>query len=330
LEPFFGLSQTGRHDDTVQERVVEKVLEKFLDEYSVVSDNALQEEENAEKNKDDITSLIFKDVHVKTVGEFIFTMGSDPDTKDKYRKSLYDLHKKYMRRLKKIGKDVLITTDEDGNELYKDEVEGYDDVTLNNIDESIQFLEAETNDEMPSDAEEDADIEEEPEKVEMPVEELKKDSKKKKKKRKSIEKESELESEVSETIVSEKRKKKKKKKSEPVEADADEEVVISLTEQQDAKKKDRKAKKKLKEQKEAAEAANSEDAKGKDGEKHVSFGKKNRAKSHTASMKALRTSEPPTKETVPEKSILRVPKHSPKTSGKALSKKQRKKAKSYF
>lgn len=331
LEPFFGLSQTGRHDDTVQERVVEKVLEKFLDEYSVVSDNALQEEENAEKNQDEKTSLIFKDVHVKTVGEFLFTMGSDPDTKDKYRKSLYDLHKKYMRRLKKIGKDVVITTDDDGKELYEDEVEGYDDVNLNNIDESIQFLEAETNEDMPSDSEEGADTEEEPEKVEVPVEEVKKDSKKKKKKRKSSEKESDLESEVSEIIVSEKRKKKKRKKSDPVEVDTDEEVVITLTEQQDAKKKDRNAKKKLKEQKEAGEASNSESAKTKDGEKHVSFGKKNRAKSHKASMKALRTSEPPsTKETVPEKSILRVPKHSSKNSGKILSKKQRKKAKSYF
>lgn len=344
LQPFFALSQTGQHDDTVQERVMEKVLEKFLDEYSVVSDNALQEEEeeDADKNKDEETSLIFKNVHVKSVGEFLFTLGSDPEIKDKYRKSLYDLHKKYMRRLKKIGKDVDITMDEDGNELYEDEEEGFDDVNLNNIDESIQFLESETNEEMPSDSEEDigeagVHVEDESEENEAPVEQVKKDSKKKKKKkRKSTEPEADPEPEVSsndkETVVNDKRKKKKKKKSDPVEADAEEEVVITLTEQQDAKKKDRNAKKKLKEQKEAEETAKSESTKPNDGSKHVSFGKKNRAKSHKASMKALRTSEPPsTKETVPEKSILRkVPRHSSKNSGKPLSKKQRKKATSYF
>ena len=340
LQPFFAMSQTGQHDDTVQERVMEKVLEKFLDEYSVVSDNALQEEEDADKKKDEGTSLIFKNVHVKTVGEFLFTLGSDPDIKDKYRKSLYDLHKKYMRRLKKIGKDVVITTEEDENELYEDEEDeaGVDDVNLNNIDESIQFLESETNEEMPSDSNEDIDETGARVEDELPVEEVKKDSKKKKKKkkkkRKSTEREPDPEPEVStndkETVVNDKRKKKKKKKSDPVVGDAEEEVVITLTEQQDAKKKDRNSKKKLK--KKAEETAKSENAKPNDGSRHVSFGMKNRAKSHKASMNALRTSEPPsTKETVPEKSILRkVPRHSSKNSGKPLSKKQRKKATSYF
>ncbi len=329
LEPFFGLSQTGRNDDTVQERAMEKVLDKFLEEYSVISDNALQEEEAGDDSGDDGKSLIFKDVHVKTIGEFLFTLGSDPDTTDKYRKSLYDLHKKYMKRLKKIGKDVEITTDEDGIEMYEEEEEseGVDDVNLDNIDQSIQFLEAETNEEFPSDDEEDignedVDIEEE----EAPKK-PKKESKKKKK-RKSIEQDPEPE--ANETVVND--KKKKKKSGDSIENDADDEVVITLTEQHDAKQKDRKAKKKLKEQKEAAEKALTESAKSKDGEKHVSFGKKNRAKSHKASMKALRTSEPPsTKETVPEKSILSVPKYSnPKSLGKVSSKKHRKKATSYF
>ena len=326
LEPFFGLSQTGRNDDTVQERVMEKVLDKFLEEYCVVSDNALQEEEDADGNGDDGKSLIFKDVHVKTVGEFLFTLGSDPDTTDKYRKSLYDLHKKYMKRLKKIGKDVEITTDEDGVEMYEDEEEpeGVDDVNLDNIDQSIEFLEAETNEEFSSGDEEGVDIEEEK------VPEKPKKESKKKKKRKSIEQEPEVESTT--TTNDDKKKKKKKKSGDRVEADAEEEVVITLTEQHDAKQKDRKAKKKLKEQKEAAEKAKTEGSKSKDGEKHVSFGKKNRAKSHKASMKALRTSEPPsTKETVPEKSILSVPKYSNlKSLGKVSSKKHRKKATSYF
>ena len=348
LEPFFGLSQTGRHDDTVQERVMEKVLDKFLEKYSVVSDNALREEEDEDKNKDDCISLIFKDVHVKTIGEFLFTLGSDPDTKDKYRKALYDLHKKYMRRLKKIGKDVVIATDEDGNEVYDDEQEeqGVDDVNLNNIDKSIQFLEAETNEGFPSDFKEDHENEDADIQDEKLSEKIKKESKKKKKKRKSIEQEPDHEPEMTpntepeltpntnETIVNDKRKKKKKKKSDPVEADADEEVVITFTEQQNAKKKDRNAKKKLKEQKDEEETARAEGAKQKDDAKHVSFGKKNRAKSHKASMKALRTSEPPsTKETTPEKGILRKDlKHSSKNSGRTRvsSKMQRKKATSYF
>lgn len=342
LEPFFGLSQTGRHDDTVQERVMDKVLDNFLENYCVVSDNALREDEDDNMNKDKATSLIFKDVHVKTIGEFLFTLGSDPDTKDKYRKSLYDLHKKYMRRLKKIGKDVEIATDEDGNEMYDDEedADGVDDVNLNNIDESIQFLEAETNEEMPHDSEEDSGNEDfdigddEPAKEDELIETSKKESKKKKKrKRKSTKQESdtETETEVTPKANENSKKKKKKKKGEPEDADADEEVVITLTEQQDAKKKDRKAKKKLKEDKEEEEKATAGGLK-EDGTKHVSFGKKNRAKSHKASMKALRTSEPPsTKEVAPEKGILRKnPKHSHKTSSSALSKKKRKKATSYF
>jgi hypothetical protein len=270
---------------------------------------------------------------VKTIAEFLFTLGSDPDTKDKYRKSLYDLHKKFMRRLKKIGKDVEILTDEDGNEIYDDNEggngDGVDDVTLNNIDESIQFLEAETN--------EDGDVDmldDEPAKEEESVDKAKKESKKKKKKkRKSMDQESRPEPEITpitnDTVVNEKRK-KKKKKSDSGEADVDEEVVITLTEQQDAKKKDRKSKKKLKEQKEEKASADSE-KKEKKGTRRVSFGAKNRAKSHKASMKALRTTEPPsTKETVPEKGILRkIPRHGKNTSS-VLSKKQRKKATSYF
>lgn len=370
LEPFFGLSQTGRHDDTVQERVMDKVIDNFLDNYSVVSENALREDDGVENNKDEGTSLIFRDVHVKTIAEFLFTLGSDPDTKDKYRKTLYDSHKKFMRRLKKIGKDVVIATDEDGNEIYEDEDSGgIDDVNLNNIDESIQFLEGETDEVMPEDSEdelgdEDVDIRgDEPAKDHELSEMTKKESKKKKKKRKSIEQESDPEPDVTPNANNTKEKKKKKKKkrksleqelepepevtlntndakvnkkekkSSSEDTTAEEEVVITLTEQQDAKKKDKKAKKKLKEQKEE-EKASADNEQEKRGTRHVSFGKKNRAKSHKASMKALRTHVPPsTKETIPEKGILRkIPRHKSNLgkTGSVLSKKQRKKATSYF
>ena len=95
-------------------------------------------------------------------------------------------------------------------------------------------------------------------------------------------------------------------------------------------------KKKLKDQQEEDKKASIEDEKVDDkGSRRVSFGKKNRAKSHKASMKALRTSEPPsTKETTPVKGILRKKlKHKfkiSKISRDVLSKKGRKKSTSYF
>jgi len=318
LEPFFGLSQTGREDDTVQQRVMEKLIENFLENYCVVSENALRGDDSDDSNEVKAASLIFKDVHVKSIAEFIFTLGSDPDTKDRYRKSMYDMYKKFIRRLKKIGKDVLITTDSDGNELYEDEdvAGGVDDVSLSNIDKSIQFIEAETNDEKPGDSEDSLRDGEDDIHEDEPAEKTRKESKKKKKKkRKSMEKVSNTEPEVAPNMNDGKvNEKKKKRKSDPLEAPLDEEVVITLTEQQNAKTKDRKAKMKLKEQKE--EKTQVINDKEKLGKRHVSFGKKNRAKSHKASMKALRTTEPPsTKETVPEKGILRKnPRHKSKFS----------------
>eukprot|EP00532_Pseudo-nitzschia_australis_P020261 CAMPEP_0168288798 /NCGR_PEP_ID=MMETSP0142_2-20121227/3653_1 /TAXON_ID=44445 /ORGANISM="Pseudo-nitzschia australis, Strain 10249 10 AB" /LENGTH=762 /DNA_ID=CAMNT_0008234979 /DNA_START=326 /DNA_END=2614 /DNA_ORIENTATION=+ len=371
LEPFFGLCQTGRNDDTVQERIMDKIMDNFLENYCVVSDKALQEEEE-DIDDGDASSLIFSNVHVKTIAEFFFTLGSDPDTKDKYRKSLYDMHKKYMRRLKKIGKDVEITTDEDGNEIYDEneteqDEEGVDDVNIDNIDESIRFLEAETRGESQDgggdddNEDEDDDFTEEQAatktKDAIEPEKPKKESKKKKKKRKSMElaeqrqatsttattttddgdKKSSATSNNDAEQEGKKRKKKKKRKSDPPApaesaAAAEEEVVtITLTEQQEAKKKDRSAKKKkqqqLKEQLEEREKAEDGDA----GSKRVSFGARNRAKSHKASMKALRTSEPPnTKETSPENGILRKePRHKSKLKSPS-SKKGRAKAASYF
>jgi len=338
LEPFFGLCQTGKNDDTVHERIMEKLIDNFLENYCVVSDKALQEDDDADGNNG--TSLIFRNVHVKSIGDFLFTLGSDPLTKDKYRKVLYDMHKKYMRRLKKIGKDVDIS-EQDGSESSGDgEEEDVDDVTLDNIDDSIRFLSSETRAEMRDESEDDDlidgdEAEEQAEKVKAETE--KKESKKKKKKRKSVESEPEAENNNKVTTDDsgdgKKKKKKKKRKSDPEETAPEEEIVITLTEQQDAKKKGRNAKKKRKEQEEEEEEREKEeDESASKGSKRVSFGKKNRAKSHKASMKALRTSEPPnTKETNPEKGILRKePKHKSKLKGGTASKKGRQKASNYF
>jgi len=249
------------------------------------------------------------------------------------------MHKKYLRRLRKIGKDVDIS-DQDGGEISDDgEEEGVDDVTLDNIDASIQFLSSETRAEMKDESEDDDlmngdESEEQAEKMKAETE--KKESKKKKKKRKSVEPEPAVETNNKVTTDDsgdgKKKKKKKKRKSDPEETAPEEEIVITLTEQQDAKKKERNAKKKLKEQEEEEEREKEKDESVSKGSKRVSFGKKNRAKSHKASMKALRTSEPPnTKETIPEKGILRKdPKHKSKIKGGTASKRSRQKASNYF
>jgi len=336
LEPFFGLCQTGKNDDTVHERIMEKLIDNFLENYSVVSDKALQEDDDADGNNS--TSLIFRNVHVKSIGDFLFTLGSDPLTKDNYRKALYDMHKKYMRRLKKIGKDVDIS-EQDGSESSGDgEEEDVDDVTLDNIDDSIRFLSSETRAEMRDESEDDDlidgdEAEEQAEKVKAETEK-KESKKKKKKKRKSLESEPEAENNNKVTTDDSgdgKKKKKKKRKSDPEETAPEEEIVITLTEQQDAKKKERNTKKKRKEREEE-EREKKEDKSASKGSKRVSFGKKNRAKSHKASMKALRTSEPPnTKQTNPEKGILRKePKHKSKLKGGTASRKGRQKASNYF
>ena len=107
LEPYFALAQLGgagpigseSSDDTVQSRAIEKVLLRFLERHSVVRDDAALAE-SAE------AFGVLDQVHVGTVAQFIFDLASDAGTKDKYRKSLYDVHKAYVRRLKRAGHDV--------------------------------------------------------------------------------------------------------------------------------------------------------------------------------------------------------------------------------
>jgi len=108
LEPYFAMAQ--RVDEKkVHERVMEKVLDRFLDEYSIVSDNYSNEHtDESEKKK-----LVMDQVHVQTVAQFIFELASDSETQDRYRKQLYDMHKSYMKRVKQVGRDVIMTEDVD-------------------------------------------------------------------------------------------------------------------------------------------------------------------------------------------------------------------------
>jgi len=350
LEPFFGLCQTGSrsHDDTVQTRVMDRIFDNFLDNYCIVSDRALRDKDMDEdgENEDESCALIFDQVHVKTVAEFSFALGSDPETSDKYRKSLYDMHKKYMRRLKKIGKDVELESDDDEDDMCQFVTEENDEEIQDN---SADDLEKNDDDD---DCGDDAEEEEPPKATEVEKEKKESKKKKKKKKRKSNEMDNTNHVVTPEDKTADVDKKRKKKKSKVVSASSStnemqeknkplnevkkdlEEVVITLKEQKEAKKKEKKAKKaKLYlEQQEKDKKLNANDALNNNDEKgsrRVSFGKKNRAKSHKASMKALRTTEPPsTKETTPVKGIL--PKNY-KYSGKIKTMKGgRKKASSYF
>lgn len=134
LEPFFAMSQACK-DKIVQARVMEKVLHGFLEKFSVISEPALDETE--EQNK----SLILNEVHVGTVADFIFALGSDPDTRNEYRKSLYATYKDYKRRLAQVGKDVVLEQDGDAgeDEMEEDEDDDDDDRVIE-VDDPANFV----------------------------------------------------------------------------------------------------------------------------------------------------------------------------------------------
>jgi len=103
LEPFFALAQKAV-DKYVQRRVMDNVLLKFLNEYSFVSSVATIDD--GEETEDDAKSLIFSQVHVGTVSKFIFEIASDNNTDERFRKSLYEMHKTFVRQIRAAGRDV--------------------------------------------------------------------------------------------------------------------------------------------------------------------------------------------------------------------------------
>jgi hypothetical protein len=213
MEPYFAMCQTGAGgDDSVQGRVVENILEKFLNKYSFVS------ETDSEESND----LIFDEVHVGTVAKFIFELASDPETKDQYRKSLYDMHKAYMRRLKKVGKDVPLEQDEtdDENRQSGDENES-----------SPEIMEKDAI----ADGMDESD-EETPEEASPPPPPPPKKGKKKRKKHQQAEEPTE---EVTETLTTPAKKKSKKnkhaKKADNIPAVEEEVVTISIGDQEKAR-----------------------------------------------------------------------------------------------
>ncbi|KAL7551979.1 hypothetical protein ACHAWF_015188 [Thalassiosira exigua] len=117
LEPFFGLAQHAV-DKNVQKRVMDNVLLKFLNEYSFVSTLATTEDTDGEIG--DAKLFIMSDVHVGTVSKFIFQIASENETDERFRKSLYEMHKTFVRQIRAAGRDVdldrYIDNEEDGAE----------------------------------------------------------------------------------------------------------------------------------------------------------------------------------------------------------------------
>jgi len=103
LEPFFSVLM-GDREPCVHKRVIEGVLLKFLNQYSCVSDRAIQqlESETDEQN----ASNILHRVHVGSVAENIFTLAAQEETLEPHRQALYDLHKIFVRKIKLAGTDI--------------------------------------------------------------------------------------------------------------------------------------------------------------------------------------------------------------------------------
>jgi hypothetical protein len=334
LEPYFAMAQTGAQDDTVQARVLERVLERFLNEYSVVSEKAVQVEEDDDDDKE--ASLIMDQVHVGSVAQFIFELASDPETNDRYRKSLYDMHKSYMRRVKAVGTDVELPTgaeagdaEEEDEESISQEEAAYDAMEDSQENEKeppvIENKSKDKNKEQESTvvAEEFKETKASKKKkkrksggeedLQKSVEESPKSGKKKKgaKAKQQPEPEDEKESvKVEESPKSGKKKRGANAKQEPEPKDEEEVITISLSEQKRAKaegkkKKKTEAKKEEKMPVESKKKSAKVKTEAEERAKHVKFSPANRSKSYKASMKALVTTKPPkTSETTPEKGIL--------------------------
>lgn len=324
MEPYLAMCQTGAGgDDSVQRRVMEHVLEKFLNKYSVVGDVATSENEADEKAKE----LIFDQVHVGTLAQFIFELASDPETKDKYRKSLYDMHKDYMRRLKKVGKDISLD-DEKENDCEKacckdsptENHGGSEEAKTtkeNNVPSSKNDEKKRKRSEAKSAGGDDADG------ILTPATQCQ--SKRKRKKNKEREDETiEVTTKPTSKVTlapPTKGKNMKDGHAKPIKSkdEQDEVVTISLVDQRKAKKEDKKAHKK---EMVATAGSDSDD-------KRVKWRPTNKSKSYKASIKGLMTANPPkTSAVTPEKSILLNKGKVPRPA--ATTKAARKRAVNYF
>ena len=320
LQPLLFLAQTGapERDDTVHTRVVERVMERFLDQYSVYR-------QEGDDNDDAASSLVFRQVHVGTVAAVIFDIASDENTTHPmYRKNLYDVYKKYTKRIRAVGSDKDVKLDDLGE---KDEVaelgeEFPEEMRAAAIGKSMndnRCVEKGDSEASPVDQTGQLDG----------ADTTKSKKKKRKKKRK---KDAELASDEAsggnDAAV------------ERTPAPQRDEIVISVQEQRAFKAAVAKQQKLVdsstktvgKEMKRKGDV----DIPDSSDSKRVKFDQKNRAKSYKASMKGLRNADMITPKTSPEKGILLnkdaviPPKSAPAKFGKKGKKKGKKSRQSLF
>ena len=359
MEPYLAMCQTGAGgDDSVQGRVVENILEKFLNKYSFIS----------ETDSDEAKALIFDEVHVGTIANFVFELASDQETKDQYRKSLYDMHKAFMRRLKTVGKDVALEQAEVDNNTEADDEEGggevntEEDVAVDDMDdaeegnkedmlpqppkkkkekrkkqqraEELMEKEMEADDEEGGgevNTEEDVAVDDMDDAEEGNKEDLlPQPPKKKKKKRKKQQRAEELMEKESETVSTPAKKKSKKNKdaTTPETSQAVGDEVVTITVGEQKKAKALEKESKKAQKEKKHEAATEDSGAGRKGDKRVKWLPNNKSKSYVASMKGLATATPPKTSEVTPEKGILLNKG--KTRRPGVSKAGRKKAVNYF
>lgn len=286
--------------------------------YSVISDVAIKEGKDDEESKE----LIFDQVHVGTIAQFIFDVASDPATTDRYRKSLYDMHKAFMRRLKEVGKDVVLNETEQSDED--------DDMEKDGEEAPGSRRNLKQSDEKSTSASEEESTDEE---VNIAVSKTVKEETKSKKRKDVNEDDAINEVEVGTPPPKKKSRKQKKKTKESrddsgskFDREREEEVVtISLSDQKKAKNQYQQAKKQKHKVESKGEKSPEIDASG----KRVKWLSSNKSKSYKASMKGLLSASlPVTSKVTPEKSIL-LNKGKVRRAG-VTAKTGRKKAVNYF
>lgn len=315
LDPYFALAQNS-DDAMVHGRVMENIFEKFLLEYSVLT----------EEEKEDVMDQ----VHVGTIAKFLFELGSDVDTQERYRKPLYDMHKTYMKRLKKVGKDAEL----DVGDSPDDSMEVIEEEKIVDEMEADRAEPKKRKRKAAKDAAESND-------ASLPTE----GRQSHKKKRTKNQQEADVPSEevvaeaVSQSTEKKKHKKKKKKRKSSISSnegdsgskgsEKEEEVItISVSEQKKAAEdiKEQSSAKKKNHKKTPVKTTKAKELTSE--EKRVKFRAKNHSKSYKASMKALETVKHTPNKT-PEHGILRSKITSPggqsreKSSKKKRSRKKR-------
>jgi hypothetical protein len=358
LEPFFAMAQRVQ-DTIVHERVLEKVMLRFLNEYSVVSDN-FEVESTSDENEQ--SKLVMDQVHVGTVAKFLFEIASDPNTLDRNRAQLYEMHKTYVRRIKAVGRDVSLDEEEDkldqnGELIEEDPVEDGSAKVQEVIEKDVLEKSHESEKKVSKKSKKKKKKKTDKLLLEKSKDENQDDTKKAERKKKGKEQNTESKAEdepqsnmgmkaseqskdvgnAGKVDNSSKKKKKKQKKQKKqkneVDENGDEVITISMEDQKIAAAAVAKAMATVKEKKNKKRnhISNSDSEKSSDDSKKVKFTDSNKAKSYKASMKDLKNLDAKaTLEKTPDRGILHASKRGERRASLFASegKSKRKKKKS--